>query len=353
MTNVSGTPTERFKFTDGGAFNASSNITLNGSQVLAASNYNSYAPTLTGTGASGTWGINVTGSSASCTGNAVTATTASNANLLNSISAVNLYNNMGNPHGTYTSFDATTPSYGFGYRYIQGNANGPATGQGQYYSWYIGLGSEYPATGAGSYGAMFAVGRTPGTAYLSVRFNESNSFGAWQKIYAGYADTAGSATSATSATTATTANATNTANNFQMNSLGVGTAGSGTAGQIRATDSVVAFYSSDIKFKENIQDIPNASATASAIGGKLFDWKDDYIEAQGGEDGYFVQKADFGVVAQDVQKHFPRAVRTKQDGSLAVDYEKLSALALAAVAEHEARIKKLEALVAKLIEGQL
>jgi hypothetical protein len=36
---------------------------------------------------------------------------------------------------------------------------------------------------------------------------------------------------------------------------------------------------------------------------------------------------------------------------LAVDYEKLSALALAAIAEQEDRITKLEALVAKLIEG--
>jgi hypothetical protein len=42
-------------------------------QVLDSSNYNTYAPTLTGTGASGTWGINITG-------NAATATTASNVN---------------------------------------------------------------------------------------------------------------------------------------------------------------------------------------------------------------------------------------------------------------------------------
>jgi hypothetical protein len=34
---------------------------INGNTVLHAGNYNSYAPTLTGTGASGTWGINVTG----------------------------------------------------------------------------------------------------------------------------------------------------------------------------------------------------------------------------------------------------------------------------------------------------
>jgi hypothetical protein len=44
--------------------------------LLNSNNYTSYSPSLTGSGASGTWGINVTGSSASCTGNAATATTA-------------------------------------------------------------------------------------------------------------------------------------------------------------------------------------------------------------------------------------------------------------------------------------
>ena len=45
--------------------------------LLSDGNYNSYSPTLTGGNASGTWGINVTGSSASCSGNASTASTAS------------------------------------------------------------------------------------------------------------------------------------------------------------------------------------------------------------------------------------------------------------------------------------
>ncbi len=76
---------------------------------------------------------------------------------------------------------------------------------------------------------------------------------------------------------------------------------------------------------------------------QLFDWKDDYIESKGGADGYFVQKADFGVVAQDVQKVFPIAVRTREDGSLAVDYEKLGALAFAALVELTKRVEALEA----------
>jgi hypothetical protein len=124
-----------------------------------------------------------------------------------------------------------------------------------------------------------------------------------------------------------------TSTSMQSTSLGVGTAPSGTTGEIRATGSITSFFSSDIRFKENIIDIPNALETVLLIGGKLFDWTDDYIDSHGGEDGYFVQKQDFGVIAQDVKKAFPRAVRTREDGTLAVDYEKLSALAFAAIIE--------------------
>lgn len=42
--------------------------------ILDSSNYTSYTVTKTGSGASGSWGISVTGSSTSCTGNAATAT---------------------------------------------------------------------------------------------------------------------------------------------------------------------------------------------------------------------------------------------------------------------------------------
>jgi len=123
----------------------------------------------------------------------------------------------------------------------------------------------------------------------------------------------------------------------------VGTTANPGAGAIYATGNITAYYSSDIKFKENVRDIPDALATVNAIGGKLFDWTDEYIESKGGADGYFVQKADFGVVAQDVQKVFPIAVRTREDGSLAVDYEKLGALAFAALGELTKRVEALEA----------
>jgi hypothetical protein len=115
-----------------------------------------------------------------------------------------------------------------------------------------------------------------------------------------------------------------------------------TTGEIRSTNNIIAFYSSDRKFKENIQDIPDALNKVSAIGGKTFDWTDDYVAQRGGEDGYFVQKSDFGVIAQDVQSVFPQAVRTREDGTLAVDYEKLVALSFAAIVELKTEIYELK-----------
>jgi hypothetical protein len=130
--------------------------------------------------------------------------------------------------------------------------------------------------------------------------------------------------------------------NSRLSSLGVNTAASGTAGEIRATNNITAFFSSDAKFKNNVRDIPEALNKVTAIGGKLFTWTDEYVESHGGNDGYFVQKEDFGVIAQDVQSVFPEAVRTREDGSLAVDYAKLSALAFAAIVELKQEIDSLK-----------
>jgi hypothetical protein len=186
---------------------------------------------------------------------------------------------------------------------------------------------------------------TSALGYTPVQPTGSGASGTWSISINGSAanaTTATSATSATTATTATTANALNTSNNYQVNSLGVGTAGSGTAGEIRATNNVTAFYSSDARLKENVQPIQNALGIVSAVGGKTFDWTDAYIAEHGGADGYFVTKSDFGVIAQDVQAVFPVAVRERGDGTLAVDYEKLVAVAFAAIAELKAEVEALK-----------
>jgi len=66
-------------FLDTGAANFAGALTQNNNQVLHAGNYTSYAPSLTGSGASGTWGVSVTG-------NAATATTLQTARTINGVS---------------------------------------------------------------------------------------------------------------------------------------------------------------------------------------------------------------------------------------------------------------------------
>lgn len=136
-------------------------------------------------------------SSGSISGNAATAT---NASQLNGITAVQLFNNMGQAHSARTAFDASVPSYDFGWRFIQGNGNSPSVNSAaQYYSLYIGLGSDYAATGSGSYGMQLAIPRGVTAPYLAIRYNEANSLGAWQRISAGYADNAGNTSSISNA----------------------------------------------------------------------------------------------------------------------------------------------------------
>lgn len=108
-----------------------------------------------------------------------------------------LFNNMGDTHGTRTGFDATgvASTVNFGWRFVQGNANGPAVNAAtQYYSTFVGLGNDYAFN---TYGMQIAYPRNVTTPYITVRYQENGVFAAWQKISAGYADTAGTAATIT------------------------------------------------------------------------------------------------------------------------------------------------------------
>ena len=131
-------------------------------------------------------------------------------------------------------------------------------------------------------------------------------------------------------------------NDVQLDSLGLNTAASGTAGELRATDDITAFYSSDFALKENIYNIPSASEKIEQLNGVLFDWKQDFIDSKGGEDGYFVRKTDVGVIAQDVEKVLPEVVATRENGIKAVKYDRLVALLIEGFKEMKQEINKLK-----------
>ena len=122
------------------------------------------------------------------------------------------------------------------------------------------------------------------------------------------------------------------------NSLGVGTVGSSVQGEIRATNNITAYYSSDRRLKENIEKLSNALDKLNKINGVSFDWNDEFISKRGGEDGYFVRKHDVGVIAQEVEEVLPEIVATREDGYKAVNYEKLVPLLIEAIKELSAKV---------------
>jgi hypothetical protein len=110
----------------------------------------------------------------------------------------------------------------------------------------------------------------------------------------------------------------------------------GVDGKIEASGDIVGFSSSDERLKEDIKVIDNATEKLSRIRGVKFNWKKEFEYLHGFEG------ADMGVIAQDVMEEFPEAIKTRETGYLAVRYEKLIGLLVAAVNEQSEEIKELK-----------
>ena len=126
-----------------------------------------------------------------------------------------------------------------------------------------------------------------------------------------------------------------TSDDVRFDSFGVGTAASGTTGEIRATGDITAYYSSDERLKENFAPLEGALDKVNAMGGYEFDWK------EGIEDVVSKTGHDIGVKAQEVQAQYPELVHERDNGYLAVDYIKLNAVLIEAVKELAAQVEEL------------
>lgn len=139
---------------------------------------------------------------------------------------------------------------------------------------------------------------------------------------------------------------TSTSQNSQFNSVGVGTAGSGTAGEIRATNNITAYYSDD-RFKTNLGNIPDALAKVLTLNGF-------YYEANELAQSFGYEKIlEVGVSAQQVQAVQPEVVVPApiDENYLTVRYERLVPLLIEAIKELNAKVTALEQVVAKSTQG--
>jgi len=131
---------------------------------------------------------------------------------------------------------------------------------------------------------------------------------------------------------------TSTSQNSQFNSIGVGTAGSGTAGEIRATNNITAYYSDD-RLKTRLGAIEDALAKVKTLDTFYYE-ANETAQALGYE-----AIREVGISAQQVQAVMPETVAPApiDDKYLTVRYERLVPLLLAAIKELEAKVAALEA----------
>ena len=110
--------------------------------------------------------------------------------------------------------------------------------------------------------------------------------------------------------------------------------GVGIAKTLNVGEDVVAFASSDERYKDNVTPIENPNDKIKQIGGYTFDWNDKHEIFKG--------QHDVGVIAQEIEKVLPEIVETRDNGFKAVKYEKIVALLIESNKELIKRIEELE-----------
>jgi hypothetical protein len=120
----------------------------------------------------------------------------------------------------------------------------------------------------------------------------------------------------------------NTANSVQFNSLGIGTAASGTAGEIRATNNITAYYSDD-RLKTRLGNIENALAKVMSLNGFQYE-ANETAQALG-----YTVKPEIGLSAQEVQAVLPEVVVPApiDEQYLTIHYERVIPLLVEAIKE--------------------
>ena len=108
---------------------------------------------------------------------------------------------------------------------------------------------------------------------------------------------------------------------------------------IRASGDIIAFNSSDERLKDNVTYIHKPIDKINQIGGYEFDWNDKQQVYSG---------HDVGVLAQEIEKVIPEAVKNRGSGYKGVQYDKIIPLLIEGIKELTKKTKKLEKEVKRL-----
>ena len=108
------------------------------------------------------------------------------------------------------------------------------------------------------------------------------------------------------------------------------------SGDVVAAGDVVAYYTSDIRLKDNIKVIKGSLDKIDGIRGVEFDWNEK-------SPGWAQERGhDVGVIAQEVQKVVPEIVVERKSGYLGVDYKRIIPLLIESVKELKQEVEDLK-----------
>ena len=103
-----------------------------------------------------------------------------------------------------------------------------------------------------------------------------------------------------------------------------------------ADGDVVAYNSSDVRLKDNIQVIKGSLDKIDGIRGVEFDWNEK-------SPGWARERGhDVGVIAQEVEKVLPEVVQERTNGYLGVDYKRIIPLLIESVKELKQEVDDLK-----------
>jgi hypothetical protein len=140
-------------------------------------------------------------------------------------------------------------------------------------------------------------------------------------------------------TTGSAATFTSTSQNSQFNSVGVGTAASATAGEIRATNAITSFYSDD-RLKTRTGNIQNALEKVLSLDGFHYHANETAVAL-----GYDASQQQVGLSAQQVNAIMPEVVAPApiDPQYMTLHYERLVPLLVEAIKEQQKQIEELKA----------
>lgn len=113
------------------------------------------------------------------------------------------------------------------------------------------------------------------------------------------------------------------------------------SGTICATSTITANSvgcPSDLRFKREIETLPNALGGVEKLRGVSYKWKTNEFP-----DREFPEGQQVGLIAQEVREVIPQAVIEQSDGYLAVDYARLVPLLIESIKEQQRQINDLKA----------